>query len=457
MTPGNLPAQRTGNPARGACAPAVMLRPPCYPSRLMENDKTGEPVRGRRTGPLYALRFREFRLFWFGQIAQACGMMMFNFTLGWLAFELTGSSAKLGLIHLCGFAPQIALTLVGGVLADRHDARKLIGIAETVSALTMFALGALALLGLAQYWHLAVAAFVIGATTSIDEPSRSTYFARLLPDRSHLRAAVPLVSMAWGGTRIVAPSIAGFVIAAAGAHASFLAAACGISLLVGIMLVVRPVSAAAPPAHGGMLGNFTASLRYVLGDEVFRKVIIAALLNACFAMGYVHMLPVFAKDVLGEDARGLGVLASASGVGSITGLFTYAWVQRHVSPRNIILAALTLLNLSLFAFSWSGSFWLSVALLSVAGLSHSYFLTGSQVILQTLVDDAYRGRVMAIFSLVWSMMVLSGFLLNLVADATGPRWALAGGTMVVLCFVWFVLARSAALRQVSLATRPTTA
>ncbi|MFM9970485.1 MAG: MFS transporter [Burkholderiales bacterium] len=411
--------------------------------------KAENPINPHR-GPLYTLRFREFRLFWIGQIAQACGMMMFNFTLGWLAFELTGSPAKLALVHLFGFAPQIALTLVGGVLADRWDARKLIGFAETASALVMFALGALTLAGLVEFWHLALASFLIGATTSIDEPARSTFFSRLLPDRSHLRAAVPLVSMAWGGTRIVAPSIAGFVIAAAGAEASFLVAACGISLLVAIMTMLHPAAPASPSHGGGMLGNFTASVRYVHGKEVFAKVILAALLNACFAMGYVHMLPVFAKDVLAVDARGLGILSSASGVGSITGLLTFAWTQRHVSPRNIILAALTCLNVALLIFAWSDSFYLSVALLAVAGLAHSYFLTGTQVILQTLVEENYRGRVMALFSLVWSMMVLSGFLLNLIADITSPRWALTCGNLAVLCFVWLSLARSLPLREVRL-------
>ena len=426
---------------------------PCYSCRLMENvTPSNEAGLAKSHGPLHALRFREFRLFWFGQIAQACGMMMFQFTLGWLAFELTGSSAKLALMHLCGFAPQILLTLVGGVLADRWDARKLIGAAETVSALVMFILGALALFGMAEFWHLALAAFLIGASTSIDEPSRSTLFPRLLPDRSHLRAAVPLVSMAWGGTRIVAPSIAGFVVAAAGAHVSLLAAACGTSLMVAIMFMLNPL-AAGSTSHGGMLVNFTASVRYVRGNIVFTNVILAALLNACFAMGYIHMLPVFAKDVLGEDARGLGILSSASGVGSITGLFTYAWLQSRITPRNIMLTALTCLNISLFCFAWSSSFWISVALLMVAGLTHSYFLTGTQVILQTLVEDAYRGRVMAIFSLVWSMMVLSGFLLNLVASYAGPRWALSGGTMVVLCFAWFSLARSEPLRRVSLTSK----
>ena len=401
--------------------------------------------------PLHLLRLRDFRRFWFAQIAQACGLMMFQFTLGWLAFEITGSPAKLAFIHLCAFAPQIVLTLVGGVLADRWDPRRLIAIAESLSALAIFALGFLTLAGEAQYWHLALCAFVIGVTTSIDEPSRSSFFPRLLPDRAMLPAAIPLISMAWGGTRIVAPSIAGFAIAAFGADISFLAAACGTGMMVIIICSVQPVTTVARTAHGGMLDNFIASVRYVRANALFLRVILAAMLNASFAMGYVYMLPVFAKEILAVDARDLGILSSAAGVGSITGLFTYAKLQASTSPRNIMVYAVTLLNIALIVFSWSDWFWLSVCMVAVAGLSHSYFLTGTQVILQTLVEDQFRGRVMALFSLVWCMMVLSGFLLNFAAAYAGPRWALCGGALAVLCFVWLSLARFVPLREVTLA------
>ena len=123
------------------------------------------------------------------------------------------------------------------------------------------------------------------------------------------------------------------------------------------------------------------------------------------------------------------------------------------SGRIIIVYELTLLNLSLVGFAWSEAFWLSVTLVSIAGLAHSCFMTGTQVILQTLVEDAYRGRVMALFSLVWSMMVLSGFLLNFTAAFAGPRWALTGGAAMVLCFAWSSLARSVPLRRVTLAAK----
>jgi MFS family permease len=399
-------------------------------------------------GPLRALKFRDFRLFWFGLLAQVSGQMMFGFTLGWLAFDITGSSADLAVIYLCGFVPQIALTLVGGVLADRWDPRKLIGFAQSVGALTMLALGTLALLGLAKFWHLAFVAFVLGVSTSIDEPSRSAFFPRLLPDRGQLRSAVPLVSMAWGGTRIVAPSIAGFVIAAAGAPASFLASGVAVTVMIAVVCLVRPL-AQAPVSQGSMLLNLAESVRYVRRHEVFARVILAAMLNATFVMGYVFMLPVFAKDILGVDARGLGILSSAGGVGSLCGLLSYSWLQARATPRNAMVFSLSALTLLLAGFAASDWFALSVVLLAFAGLAHSWFITSTQVILQTLVEDRYRGRVMALFSLVWSLMALSGFLLNFAAAFVGPGFALACGANIVLAYVWFVLARSPALRRVS--------
>src|SRR5688572_11083509 len=186
-----------------------------------------------KANPLFALRDRGFRLYWLALVAQVVGQHMFAFTLGWLAFEVTGSQAQLGFIHLCGFVPQFALTLVGGVLADRIDVRRLIGAAQVNAAIAMIMVGLAALLGVAQLWHLALGAFLWGLSAAIDEPARASFFPRLLP-RTLLRSAVPLVSMAFASSRIIAPSIAGFVIAAAGAPTTFLACAAAVSTMIEI-------------------------------------------------------------------------------------------------------------------------------------------------------------------------------------------------------------------------------
>lgn len=405
-----------------------------------------------KANPLLALKVRDFRLYWLALVTQVVGQHMFAFTLGWLAFEVTGSQAQLGLIHLCGFVPQFALTLLGGVLADRIDARKLIGIAQINAAIAMIMVGVAAMLGMAQLWHLALGAFLWGLSAAIDEPARASFFPRLLP-RPLLRSAVPLISMAFGSSRVIAPSIAGFVIAAAGAPTTFLLCAAAVSTMIAVLFLVRPTHSVVARPHGSLFNNFTESLRYIRANEAFARAIGVALLNATLAMGFIHVLPVFAKDVLQVDSRGLGILASAAGIGSLAGFASYAWLQPRLSPRNLMVGALTAYNVALIGLAFSDWFWFSFCMILIAGLCHGYFLTCVQVILQTLVDDQYRGRVMSVFALVWSLVFLSGFLLNIAGSLVGPRWALAGGPAIVLVYVWLWLVRAAALKNLTLAPK----
>jgi MFS family permease len=405
-----------------------------------------------KANPLLALKVRDFRLYWLALVTQVIGQHMFAFTLGWLAFEITGSQAQLGFVHLCGFVPQFALTLLGGVLADRIDARKLIGAAQVNAAIAMIMVGVTALLGTAQLWHLALGAFLWGLAAAIDEPARASFFPRLLP-RSLLPSAVPLISMAFGGSRVIAPSVGGFLIAAAGAPATFLLCAAAVSVMIAVLSLLRPAHGEAR-SHGSLLKNFTESLRYIRANEPFASVIGVALLNATLAMGFIHMLPVFAKDVLQVDSRGLGILASAAGIGSLAGFASYAWLQQRVSWRNLLLGSLTAYNLALLGLAFSEWYWISFCAILIAGLCHGYFLTCAQVMLQTLVEDRYRGRVMSVFALVWSLMFFSGFLLNTAGSVVGPRLALAGGAAIVLAYVWLSLVRAAALKNRVLAPGP---
>jgi MFS family permease len=353
---------------------------------------------------------------------------------------------------LCGFVPQFALTLVGGVLADRIDARKLIGAAQLNAAAAMVLVGVATLLGTAQLWHLAFGAFLWGLSGALDEPARASFFPRLLP-RSMLRSAVPLISMAFGGSRVIAPSIAGFLIAAAGAPATLLTCAAAVSTMVAVLFLIHPARGETN-SHGSLLGNFTDSLRYIHGNAAFASAITAALLNAAVAMGYIHMLPVFAKDVLGVDSRGLGILASAAGIGAVAGLLSFGWLQARLSPRNLMVGSLTAYNAALLGLAFSDWSWISFCAILVAGLCHGYFTTCVQVVLQTLVEDHYRGRVMSVFALVWSLVFLGGFLLNAAGEWVGPRFALAGGAVIMLAYVWLSLARATALKKVVLTPRP---
>ena len=398
------------------------------------------------------LRFREFRLYWSGLVAQIIGQQMFHFTVGWLAFELTGSAAYLGIINLLGFVPRITLSLVGGVFADRWDQVRLISLAQATSVAVLLGVAALTWTENVAVWHLMVASFVLGASQSIDEPARAALFPRLLPDRSHIASAVPLISFAWSSTRVIAPSIAGFVVAAAGADTSFFVAALGAATMVAVLRFVRPAKAA-PRPPGNLFRNLVDGVRYVRHHEVFFTVIAAAFVMATFANGYALMLPVFAgPDALDIDSRLLGLLYSATGIGSLIGLATFNLIHSRLRPGSVLIVGLTAFSASLISFALSEWYWLSLLLLGLTGVAHVYFQTSANVILQTLVDDQYRARVMALYSLLWGLVLLSGTVLNLAAEVVGPRIALATGASVVLLYVWLFVVRSPALRNLSLSS-----
>ncbi|MEI7737221.1 MAG: MFS transporter [Betaproteobacteria bacterium] len=403
---------------------------------------------------LIALKVRNFRLFWLGLISQVLGQHMYQFTLGWLAFEITGSQADLSLIQLCAFVPQFCITLFGGALADRFDPRRLIQVAQSFSALGVISVGITVLLGRVEFWHLACASIIFGLVNGIDEPCRVSFFPRLL-SKSQLASGIPLVSMAFGTSRILAPSIAGFLIASAGASAVFLFSALGMSTMITLLFWVRSSidKSSRVESHASLWANVLESLVYIRKNEALFKVILSALLNATLAMGFIHILPVLAKVVLKVDALGLGLLASAVGMGALAGLLSYPWLQSRISPRNLMLYALCAYCCALIAIALSVWFWLTFFLLILVGLGQANFLTCSQVILQTHVQDQYRGRVMGVFSLVWSLVYLSGFILNFMGSLIGPSTALILNALIVLSYAWLSMSKSAALKSLALAPK----
>jgi len=408
-----------------------------------------------------ALKSGNFRLFWLGLISQVLGQHMYQFTLGWLAFDITGSQAQLSLIQLCAFVPQFCITLLGGALADRFDPRRLIQIAQSLSSLGVISVGVMVYLGRIEFWHLAFASCLFGVVNGIDEPSRVSFFPRLLTP-AQLTSGIPLISMAFGTSRIVAPSIAGFIIAAAGAPMVFLCSTLGLSTMITLLFWVRGYKSS--PHHGdshkgsssvlqgrtSLLSNIKESITYIRKNEALSKVILSALLNATLAMGFIHILPVLAKVVLKVDAMGLGLLASAVGMGALCGLFSYSWLQSRTTPRNLMLYALSGYCCALIGVALCPWFELTFCLLILVGLGQANFLTSSQVALQTHVLEQYRGRVMAMFSLVWSLVYLSGFLLNLTGSVLGPGVALILNAIIVLCYAVFSMSRSTALKNLSL-------
>jgi len=399
------------------------------------------------------LRYRDFRLFWLGLVGQITGQQMTIVTLGWLTFDITHSPFALGMINLATALPRLAITLIGGALADRWQPRVLIIGAQTVSAATVLALASLTLTDRITVWHLLIGAVLLGLVQAFDEPSRASVFPRLLPNRSLIPQAVPLISMAWSSTRIVAPSIAGFVIAAAGAGPSFMVAAAGSIVMVTMVGLVRSdTRAVVPPGQvrASMLHILAEGAVYVWGNAAFRVVVGLAYINSFFAMGSIMMLPVFAVEVFGVDSRGLGLMYSTQGVGAIIGLVAYAKLARVRPPGQIFLGALLAFSVALMAFALTPWFYPAIGLLFLSAFFSTVQQTTGQVVLQTLVPDELRGRVMGVHGTHWSFLPLGGAALNVAAHFVGAPAALAGSTAIAILIVATVGLRSMDLHAVRL-------
>ena len=396
-----------------------------------------------------ALRYRKFRLFWSGLVAQVTGQQMTIVTLGWLSYDLTESPLALGFINLVSAAPRIVVNLAGGVFADRFDPRTLITAAQTTSVAVLVTLAVLTVTDRAEVWNLALAALVIGLVQSFDEPARASLFPRLLPDRSLIPAAVPLTSVAWSSTRIVAPSIAGFVIAAAGAGASFLFAAAGAGAMAAVMRLVHPHQATGG-RHGTMLSDLKAGAAYVWGHPVFRPLLLLALAASAFGQGYMLTFPVFQGEVYQVGPRELGLMYSATGVGAMVGLYAYSRYFKQRGAGRVLLGSVGAFGASLAAFALTPWFGAALALLFVTGAAGVMQITTGQVILQTLVDDDLRGRVMALYGIHWGLLPVGGALMNGAAQAAGAPAAVAGSGALLVAVATVIAVRGVALRRVSL-------
>ncbi|MEE8518199.1 MAG: MFS transporter, partial [Dehalococcoidia bacterium] len=399
------------------------------------------------------LQYREFRLYWIGLVSQVTGQQMMMVTMGWLAFDLTGSPLTLGFISLLTALPRLTISVIGGVLADKWDQRKLITAAQLLSASALVTIAYLTVRGDIEVWHLAVSALFIGFVQAFDEPSRAALFPRLLPDRSMIPAAVPLVSIAWSSTRIVAPSIAGFVIAASGAGLSFFISAAGAGVMVMTLAMLRmgPVPSA---RSGSVWSNLQEGARFAWGQLVFRSVIGLAFLYSFFGLSFMMMLPVFAsEDVLNVDSRGLGFMFSAHGVGAIAATITFHRISKVLPPGRLVPIGLAVFSAVLIAFALSPWYLLSLALLTLVGFAGVTFQTGGQVILQTLVPDELRGRVMGLHGMHWSFMPLGGAVVNVIAHFIGAPLALAGSASVLLLAALAIGLRISQLRDLQLEQR----
>jgi MFS family permease len=390
-----------------------------------------------------ALRHRNFRLFWLSQLVSLTGTWMHAVAQGWLVLELTGKPFWLGAVAAANSLPVLAFSLLGGVAADRLPKRSLLVASQSVSAALALGLGLLALGGHVRVWHVLVVAFLLGTANAMDLPARQSFIVEMV-GREDLLNAIALNSFTFNAARVAGPAVAGAIVAAAGTATCFLVNAASFVPVVAALALMRGLREAPRASPGSVAAHLREGLSYLVRERRFQGLIALVAAGSFFGYPCITLLPSFARDVLGADARGYGLLMAMTGVGAIVSALALAARQRSGAGGSVVVGAGIAFGAALALFAASRSFASAVPLLIVAGAGMVAQAATANTLVQVMVPDTLRGRIMSMFTLVlMGAMPLGNIVIGALAEMIGTAAAVAA----------FGLALCAAVAAVALARR----
>ena len=343
------------------------------------------------------LAHRNYALYWTGQLVSMSGTWIELTATTWLLYQLTDSPLLLGLGGVFRATPIFAFALLGGTIADRVERRRLLLFTQSSSVVTSLVLGTLVLTGHIAFWHIYVISFVNATIAAFDAPSRQALFPTLIP-RGQLQNAVTLNSMLFQSSNLVGPAVAGILIARAGPAWPFFVNAASYFAIIGGLLAMR-IPRVTGVARGSIRGELVGGLRYVRASTILPLVLAIEASLSVFGHNQA-LITIFARDVLGSNAEGLGLLLSSIAFGAIVGMVMLVVVGDVRRKGAFMLASGALYALTLLLFAWSRSFPLSMAILAVLGFADATWGTMRSAIAQLAAEDAYRGRVMSFILIV---------------------------------------------------------
>jgi MFS family permease len=409
------------------------------------------PAEGRRLETFAALRFPNFRLWFFGQTVSTMGTWMQSVAQGWVVYQLTGSEFALGAISFIGTIPTLFLMLPAGTIVDRVPRRQLLLVTQSIMMLLAFALALLAATGALQVWQIAVLAAILGVTQSFDAPARQALAVEMVEDRRYLTNAIALNSTIFNLARIVGPALGGVVLAAVGAAWCFgLNGLSFVAVIVALSLMRLPVAQSevrtAPLLEQTMIG-----LRYVWNNPLIRAMILVVAVSSLFGSSYAVLLPAFAADVLKVGKIGLGALNVAVGVGALVGSLIVASLGQYRHKAWLMTAGSLLLPVALLLMASSRSLPMSLLSLGLIGLAVVTQNASINTLIQQMVPDALRGRVMAVYALMlFGTAPFAALQAGALAQAFGPQIGVAVGAVITLIFALVVTIKVPSLRKLEL-------
>lgn len=388
-----------------------------------------------------SLRHLDYRYLWTGTLLMGAGQWIQQVTLGWLIYDLTRSSILLGALNGLRALPFLVAGPMGGVAADRMDRRRLLLRTQYALLVTALGMGVLVASGFLKVWHLFLFTLITGVAWSFNEPVRQSLVPNVVPKKD-LMNAVALNSGGFNLTKIIGPALAGLLIVLFGPAGNFFvqgAAYMGVLVMTYLMHVPPTPDEA---RQSSVLANLKEGLAYVWSTPTVLALMITAYVPRVFAVPYQSLMPVFQKDVLKVGPDGLGMLMAAPGLGAVLAVLMLASVASRIKRQGILLlASLILLGASLVLFSRITSFPLAMLVLIAVGSCQILFMATTNTMLQMIVPDALRGRVMSLYMLDRGLMPAGALMAGVTAHFAG-----APATVSTMGFIVIFLALLVAWR-----------
>jgi MFS family permease len=407
--------------------------------------------RRRKVNTFAALRHRNYRLWFFGQMVSLMGTWMQSMAQGWVVYQLTGSRLLLGTVSFIGSIPTLFLMLPAGVLADRVPKKTILLCTQTTMMILAFVLAGLAATGVLQVWHIVVLAVLLGTANACDGPARQALAVEMVDDRRDLMNAIALNSTMFNIGRIAGPALAGIVLAAVGAAWCFFANGLSFVAVLAALLAMRLPQVPRASRSEGLVKQMLVGLRYAWTNVSVRAITAVVGVSTLSAMSYAVLFPVFAADVYKVGEAGLSLLNVAMGTGALVGSLLAASLSEYRFKGRLLTLGNLLLPLALVGFACAPWFPMALLFLVLAGSGQMIQNAMANTLVQTLVPDELRGRVMSAYMLVFfGAMPFGSLQMGAMAQAVGPRLGVAIGAVVALGFALFTLAAVPRIRRLEI-------
>ena len=386
------------------------------------------------TSTFRALNSRNFRLFFIGQGTSLIGTWMQRIATAWLVYRLTNSAVLLGVVGFVSQIPTLILSPFGGVIADRFNRKNIFFMTQVCALLQASILAALVLSGTVTIVWIIVLNIVLGIINALDMTARQSFMIELIDRREDLPNAIAMNSTMVNGARLLGPSITGILIAAAGEGVCFLINAASYLMIIVTLLAIKVPPRKIVRREISVYRDLREGFVYIYRSIPMRSTLLLLAMVSLVGMPYQVLMPVFAKKVLGGGPHTLGFLMGGAGLGALSGALYLASRKSTAGIWNLIPAAAALFGVGLISVSFTRTLWLSLPLIAIAGCGMMLQMASSNTLLQTLVDDDKRGRIMAFYAMAFFGTTPFGSLLaGTLADRIGtPHTVLLSG---ILCII----------------------